>query len=90
MTINGRVAHATLMLAIFVGMDAMALGYPYKAALLPLVVGSAGRRAVPVSAAGGIAAGKRSLSRKPCRSSVNCSSSPGGAHSSQAFFCSDF
>ena len=42
MTINGRVAHATLMLAIFVGMDAMALDYPFKAALMPLVVGMPG------------------------------------------------
>lgn len=42
MTINGRVAHAALMLAIFVGMDAMAASYPYKAALMPLVVGIPG------------------------------------------------
>jgi hypothetical protein len=42
MTINGRVAHATLMLAIFVGMDVVALGYPFKAALMPLVVGVPG------------------------------------------------
>jgi hypothetical protein len=42
MRINGRVAHATLMLAIFVGMDVMALYYPFKAALMPLVVGVPG------------------------------------------------
>jgi hypothetical protein len=42
MTINGRVAHAGLMLAIFVGMDAMAVTYPFKAALMPLVVGIPG------------------------------------------------
>lgn len=42
MTINGRVAHASLMLAIFVGMDAMAATYTFKAALMPLVVGIPG------------------------------------------------
>lgn len=42
MTLNGRVAHASLMLAIFVGMDAMAATYPFKAALMPLVVGVPG------------------------------------------------
>jgi len=41
-TINGRVALASLMLAIFVGMDAMAATYPFKAALMPLVVGIPG------------------------------------------------
>jgi hypothetical protein len=42
MTLNGRVALAALMLAIFAGMDAMAATYPYKAALMPLVVGIPG------------------------------------------------
>lgn len=42
MRIDGRVALAALMLAIFVGMDAMAATYPFKAALFPLVVGVPG------------------------------------------------
>lgn len=42
MTLNGRVALAALMLAIFAGMDAMAATYPFKAALMPLVVGIPG------------------------------------------------
>jgi hypothetical protein len=42
MTLNGRVGLAALMLAIFVGMDAMAAAYPFKAALMPLAVGLPG------------------------------------------------
>jgi hypothetical protein len=42
MTVNGRVVLASLILAIFVGMDAMAATYPFKAALMPLVVGIPG------------------------------------------------
>ena len=42
MAINGRIALAGLMLAIFVGMDALAATYPFKAALMPLVVGIPG------------------------------------------------
>jgi hypothetical protein len=41
-TINSRVVFTGLMLAIFVAMDAMALTYPYKAGLMPLVVGLPG------------------------------------------------
>src|SRR5579859_5711589 len=40
--INGRVALPVLMLAIFAAMDAMAATYPFKAALMPLVVGLPG------------------------------------------------
>lgn len=42
MTINSRVIFTGLMLAIFVAMDAMATTYPYKAWLMPLVVGLPG------------------------------------------------
>jgi hypothetical protein len=41
-TINSRVVFTGLMLAIFIAMDAMALTYPYKAGLMPLVVGLPG------------------------------------------------
>jgi hypothetical protein len=40
--LNSRVIFTGLMLAIFVAMDAMALTYPYKAGLMPLVVGLPG------------------------------------------------
>ena len=42
MTVNSRVIFTGLMLAIFIAMDAMALTYPYKAGLMPLVVGLPG------------------------------------------------
>lgn len=38
MIFNGRIITTTVMLAIFVGMSAMALGYPEKARFLPLLV----------------------------------------------------
>jgi hypothetical protein len=40
--LNSRVVFTGLMLAIFVAMDAMAWTYPYKAGLMPLVVGLPG------------------------------------------------
>lgn len=39
---NGRVLTALVMLAIFVGMSAIALGFPEKARLMPLMVGVPG------------------------------------------------
>lgn len=42
MTVNSRVIFTGLMLAIFIAMDAMAATYPYKAGLMPLIVGLPG------------------------------------------------
>jgi hypothetical protein len=39
MTFNGRIATTLVMLAIFGGMSIIALGYPEKSRLLPLLVG---------------------------------------------------
>jgi hypothetical protein len=39
MSISSRILTAAVMLAIFAGMTAMALGFPAKAQLMPLLIG---------------------------------------------------
>ena len=42
MTLDGRTLTSAVMLAIFAGMTAMALGFPAKAGMLPLLIGVPG------------------------------------------------